>query len=95
MVRRSAAGRNLRIDWAEQPLRRKHPATAMGLGAPQRDVTAQGNLPTVELFDADGCLTAAALSVCLFAFIGFYSLIRPWVQRLVREMKQDARAICS
>lgn len=56
------------MDWCEQPLRRKYPLAANQLGpagGPQREGILEGGVPTVELFDSEGCLTAAALSVRL------------------------------
>ncbi|KAL8270955.1 hypothetical protein Esti_005110 [Eimeria stiedai] len=91
-------GRSVRVDWCEPPLRRKYAAgTQQTLGGPaQKEAASLAGASTIELFDADGCLTAAALSAAegvtlgdLEQILDEIALLVPSTGSLLQQLLQE------
>ncbi|KAL8450510.1 hypothetical protein Emag_003139 [Eimeria magna] len=92
-------GRSVRVDWCEPPLRRKYAAgnqQALG-GLAQKEAASLGGASTVELFDVDGCLTAAALSAAegvtlgdLEQMLDEIALLVPSTGSLLQQLLQES-----
>ncbi|KAL8448670.1 hypothetical protein Emed_003579 [Eimeria media] len=90
------SGRSVRVDWCEPPLRRKYAANNQQ-GLSGLFTQKEGGTSTVDLFDADGCLTAAALSAAegvtlgdLEQILDEIALLVPSTGSLLQQLLQES-----
>ncbi|KAL8434160.1 hypothetical protein ACSSS7_003342 [Eimeria intestinalis] len=95
---REIKGRSVRVDWCEPPLRRKYASGTqqVSAGSAQKEAASSAGASNVELFDADGCLTAAALSAAegvtlgdLEQILDEIALLVPSTGSLLQQLLQE------